>query len=233
MNDVLICVAGDPSPQLRAKFGDYPHMFASAFGVDSIRTVDARTEDVALETASATHIIVTGSAASVTEWAPWMSHLADAVLAAAARGSHVIGVCFGHQLLGEALGGRVRRNPRGREIGTCPVSLTEAGRQSPLFCGLATPLLVQQTHQDEVHVLPESACVLAENEATPVQAFSFGTRVFGVQFHPEMSASFLRALAHSREDALTAEGISISSLRFHETEFGTALLRNFCSLPPP
>src|SRR5207248_8736486 len=103
------------------------------------------------------------------------------------RGLPVLGVCFGHQLLARAAGGDVVQNPRGREIGTVRVPLTEAGCKDPLFSWASgAEIEVQATHVNAVDHLPCGATVLASNENTAAQAFRLSETVAGVQFHPEL-----------------------------------------------
>jgi GMP synthase (glutamine-hydrolysing) len=137
--------------------------------------------------------VVTGSYASVTERAPWMLELGE-VLLQAAESVPVLGVCFGHQLLAAALGGTVERNPRGPEVGTREVTLTEAGRGDPLLAGLPDRLAVQQFHADHVPAVPPGAVLLAGGAHTPVQAFAHGPRLRAVQFHPEFTVARVRAM---------------------------------------
>jgi GMP synthase (glutamine-hydrolysing) len=121
-----------------------------------------------------------------------------------ARSTPVLGVCFGHQLLAQALGGAVERNPAGPEVGTWAVELTPEGRRDPLFAGLRSPLLVQESHEDHVPVPPPGATLLATNPHSPVQAFAAGPRIRAVQFHPEFDAPRSRALCEAERAALEA-----------------------------
>src|SRR5207237_17295 len=158
-------------------------------------------------------IIVTGSPLSVIENAPWMLQLGDDLLRVGASGTPVLGVCFGHRLRARAAGGDVVQNPRGREIGTVRVQLTEAGRKDVLFAWADGPEIeVQATHVDAVDPLPAGATVLASNENTAAQAYRLSETVAGVQFHPELWAAAMRDLILSRRDKLAAEGRDADAL---------------------
>ena len=113
----------------------------------------------------------------------------------------VLAVCFGHQVLGEALGGRVGLNPVGPEIGTVSVDLTVAGRADPLFAGFPTSFEVQSTHWDSLVTPPVDARVtrLGGNANSAWQAFAVGALLRAVQFHPELPEVALRHLMMLRD----------------------------------
>jgi len=226
MRRVLILQAGSADPALRARFGDYPDWFARHLAARVELRVVRPYEQLLPSPAGFDGVIMTGSPKSVVDPEPWMDEAA-AYLLEAARTRPVLGVCFGHQLLARALGARVERNPRGREAGTVPVRLTEEGERDPLFAGLASPLLVQQTHEDHVAALPAGATLLAENEMTPVQAFAWGESVRCVQFHPEFDAERSRLLAEVRRERLDREapgGAAAVRSSIRETPDATSLL---------
>ncbi len=105
----------------------------------------------------------------------------------------VLGICLGSQLLAEVLGGRVFPH-REQEIGWYPVSLTEAGTKSPLFKGIEKEFFALHWHGDTFELSPR--CVhLAESECCAQQAFSYGSRVLGLQFHLELSLEDAEKLA--------------------------------------
>jgi GMP synthase (glutamine-hydrolysing) len=212
--------------------GDYPRWFERALGFEMpvVRAHAGEPLGPALERVRPRGIIVSGSPLSVTDRAPWMLQLGDDLLRVAARGTPVLGVCFGHQLLAGAAGGEVVPNPHGREIGTVRVQLTDAGRKDVLFASWAggTEIEVQATHIDAVDPLPAGATVLASNENTAAQAYRLSETVAGVQFHPELWAEAMRDLILSRREKLVAEGRDAGALarQVREVDSG-AILRAF------
>ncbi|HET7788222.1 MAG TPA: gamma-glutamyl-gamma-aminobutyrate hydrolase family protein [Myxococcales bacterium] len=214
--------------------GDYPRWFERALGtrLPVLRAHEGETLAAAMGRARPQGIIVTGSPLSVMDEAPWMLRLGADLLEAGARGTPVLGVCFGHQLLARVAGGGVVLNPRGREIGTVQVRLTEAGRRDPLFASWAEGELVevQATHLDAVDPLPPGATLLASNENCAAQAFRLSETVAGVQFHPELWPEALGDLIISRKDRLVAEGRDLQALiaAVHEVR-AAALLHAFAA----
>ena len=225
---------GTTLPELRARRGDYEDWFLAGLG---LRSEQARVVAVyAGETPPAPDapagIVVTGSAAMVSHREPW-SEAAAAWLGDAARaGTPLLGVCYGHQLLAHALGGRVGPNPKGREMGTVRVSPCQAARGDALFEGRPNPLVVQATHVESVLELPRGARLLASGDADPHHAFAWGERAWGVQFHPEFDADVMRAYLVARRDVLRSEGIDPEPLErgVAESVDGAALLRRFALL---
>jgi GMP synthase (glutamine-hydrolysing) len=225
---VLVAVLGDPGPAVLAAHGGFERWFREGLEAAAVVRV-AHRHGVREAARGADGIVVTGSYASVTERAPWMLELGEELLEAAER-IPVLGVCFGHQLLGAALGGTVERNPRGPEAGTREVVLTAAGREDPLLSGLPEPLLVQQFHEDHVAAAPPGTVLLATGAHTPVQAFAHGPRLRAVQFHPEFDAARVRAMADEERAWIERGGAgrhagSVATLR--ETPEAAGLLRRW------
>ncbi len=98
-----------------------------------------------------------------------------------------LGICLGHQLLAEALGGKVglMAHP---EVGLSQVELTPAGRADPILAGFAPQVETFQWHGAEVVRPPERAEILAINAACPVQALRWGRHAYGFQYHCEIEA---------------------------------------------
>jgi GMP synthase (glutamine-hydrolysing) len=151
-------------------------------------------------------VIVSGSPASLATDAPpaWMDDAAQLVRRAHEVGTPLLGVCFGHQLIGHAFGGRVINNPWGWEVGTRHVEVTDAGRADPLFAGLPARVRVNLTHRDIIcpATCPAELRVLARNEAAEIQAVAVGDSTWGVQFHPEICGTIMRGYIHARRPLL-------------------------------
>ena len=203
---LCILVTGDPVAKTQARVGGFANLvragLAEAWNGGFVE-VDARTAESLPDSSGFAGLIVTGSASSVTERAPWILR-AEAYLArAVAQRAPILGICFGHQLLGQALGGLVEKNPRGREMGTVTFEILA---DDPLLDRSVKPPLAHATHLDSVTVLPNGAQVLASTELEPHAAVRFGERAWGVQFHPEFDEQVIREYIEARAPLLAEEG---------------------------
>jgi GMP synthase-like glutamine amidotransferase len=134
-----------------------------------------------------------------------------------------LGVCLGHQLLADALGGTVGLMDE-PEIGVVTIALTPEGRADRVLGELPETLLGLQWHGAAVVEPPEGAVVLAGNDHCAVQALRVGSCAWGVQFHVEVQASTIPKWARvpEYEEALTRTGSSAASLeRAVEASLGT------------
>jgi GMP synthase-like glutamine amidotransferase len=102
------------------------------------------------------------------------------------RAKPYIGLCLGHQLLADAMGGTVGPAAKG-EVGVHEMTVTEAGRGHPLFAGLEGAHPVMQWHYAEVLSPPPGAAVLASSALAPVQSIAVGEHAVGYQFHAEFT----------------------------------------------
>jgi GMP synthase-like glutamine amidotransferase len=142
--------------------------------------------------------------------APWLPRERELAARALARGIPLLGICLGAQLLAHVTGGRVVRDHGVPERGSCPVTLTPEAATDPLFGGLTAEFPAIQNHRDQVVGLPPGAVLLATSAVCRVQAFRVGTAAWGVQFHPEASASRLDTWD---EAALAEDGVDLTALR--------------------
>jgi GMP synthase (glutamine-hydrolysing) len=186
----VILMTGHTYPELQARRGDFDDWFARDAGWPKERfaIVEAAVDPLP-DPRGVDGVIVSGSAAAVHDREPWSVRAGEWLVAAASAGVPILGVCYGHQLLADALGGATGRNPRGRETGVVRVEVLE---DDPLFEGLPRELPVVAAHRDIVTAAPPGARVLAANANTAVQAMAIGENVRTVQFHPEFDAETAR-----------------------------------------
>lgn len=234
MKPLLIIKTGSTFPQIRHYYGDFEDWIAQGLATQSDISVADLPHHAALpDPATLGGVIITGSHAMVTEQTPWMLTLGEWLLRLI-QGSDevpVLGLCFGHQLLAHTLGGEVGDNPMGMEVGTVPLHLTAAGYQDALLGAIANHPWAQVVHRQSVLTPPPGAVVLASNAHDACQAFRFGERVWGVQFHPEFSADVMRAYLQAlRDEALSAQQVEDQLQEVRECEDAAAILRRFAQL---
>lgn len=227
MRPLAILIAGEPVPAALAARGSFGRIIREAVGEawqGPWAEVDARAALPSWDAFSG--MLISGSAANVPDREAWVLEVERYLAEAVAAGLPIFGICFGHQLLGQALGGLVTRNPRGREIGT--VSL-EVFADDPLFAESTSPLSVNMTHVDSVVRLPPGARVLARTALDENAAVYFGQRAWGVQFHPEMDAEVLRHYLAARGGAMRGEGLDPGAVEVEarDTPDSRALLQRF------
>ncbi len=127
---------------------------------------------------------------------PYLRHEVDLLAKCVAADTPTLGICLGAQLLAEATGGTVRHDTP--EIGYVPVHLTDAGRADPLLADFAAGTPTFNAHRDFITAGPDSM-VLASSDRAPVHAMRIGTRVYGIQFHPEMDAGRVARYCNAAE----------------------------------
>ncbi len=189
------------------------------------QTVDLRSERQLPAPEDSAGVIVSGSPDRLQEQTPWMLRGLRYLQALVAANTPTLGICFGHQMLGEALGGRVYENPNGREIGTVAVT---SHRDNPLL-EKDHPFTTNATHVDSVVELPTGAEVFASTDKEPHALVRFSEAAWGVQFHPEMDADIVREYVLARRDAIETEGMVVDALldSLQDALAGRRVLSNF------
>jgi GMP synthase (glutamine-hydrolysing) len=230
----LVVKTGGTLPALRERRGDYEDWIAAGMGLerDAVDVVAVAEGESPPDPQAPSGVVVTGSSAFVSERAAWSERTGAWLLEVIRAGTPLLAICYGHQLLAQALGGRVGRNPRGREIGTAALRLRPAAFEDPLLGVLESPVDVQETHVETVLALPPGVEPLAETDADPNQAFRVGGCAWGVQFHPEFDADVIRGYLEARRELIRGEGLDPEALlaRVADSPAGPRLLRRFGEL---
>ena len=225
---IVVVKTGEPVPKVAAKRGQFADLIAGSIGdvfQGEYAVVDVRT-DAPPTLGDDALVVITGSAANVPDRAPWMLKAEAWLREVVTSGTPTFGICFGHHMLAQALGGEVQRNPRGREIGTLEI---EHADHDPIFDGVPMTFEANVTHVDSVIRLPEGAASLARSRLEDHHAIRFTGTCYGVQFHPEIDAEVMRGYIETRHEILRAEGFDVDVMlaRLGEGEPGRQTLRNF------
>ncbi|HEY2394950.1 MAG TPA: glutamine amidotransferase [Rudaea sp.] len=226
----VIVQTGSAPVELRSRLGDFPQWFQRGLGLAEadVTVVDVQAGRALPPPQRVSAAIVTGSAAMVTQRHDWSERTAQWLADAVRRDVPLLGVCYGHQLLAHALGGRVADNPRGREIGTVRIDCLAPAAIDPLLAAIGD-FAAQATHLQTVVELPGNATVLARSSQDNYQAVRYSKRAWGLQFHPEFSVAAMRGYLRLRADALRNEGLDAECIgaAVQSSPRARALLRRF------
>jgi GMP synthase (glutamine-hydrolysing) len=233
---ILIIQTGDPVA-LAEPYGSFADYFINGMEVtsDQVKVVDVhrgqRLPDI---NQSIRGIIITGSAAMVTEQASWMLQTQRWLEKAIEEKIPTLGVCFGHQLLADMLGGEVGYNPLGRNMGHSVCRLTEAGQQDHLLNHLSdqTSFNTLVSHQQAVLKLPQSVTLLATCDKDNNHVFRYQDHVWAVQFHPEWTKEIMQAYIKQRQQDLRDENLNPDLMveQLQPSDNARQLLVNFSKL---
>lgn len=153
--------------------------------------------------------IITGSRHGVYEDLPWIAPLKTFLQQAHAARAPIVGICFGHQILAEALGGQVVKSDKGWGCGIQHYTV----RDRRAWMDEDKPSLsIQAMHQDQVVQLPPGAEVIVESPFCPYAGLAYGETAMSVQPHPEFDAGFERALLTTRRGSVIPQAVADAAL---------------------
>lgn len=205
---LAILETGKPPGDLADTYGSYPDMFRALLGDGfEIESFDVEAGALPLDPAAYDAYLVTGSPAGVYDQLPWIAELSDFLRAAKSR--KLVGICFGHQIMAEALGGHVEKSAKGWGAGlhTYPIVSRE-----PWMDG-AHAVSAPASHQDQVVLQPPNSEVIASSVFTPYAGLAWRDRpAISFQFHPEFAPDYAKALIEARYDRVPDPDAAIASL---------------------
>lgn len=180
-----ILLAGHVADVLIPEHGDYDSMFESFLDGHGFTFTCYPVVDMVFPDGpdAADGWLITGSRHGAYEEHPWIQPLEEQIRTAFSARVPTVGICFGHQIVAQALGGRVEKFQGGWAV----------GRQVYEFDGHG-PLALNAWHQDQVVAVPDGAEVIARNPFCETAALAYGDRVLTIQAHPEFEGPYLEDL---------------------------------------
>jgi GMP synthase (glutamine-hydrolysing) len=212
MKPIALIKTGSTIREISRQHGDFEHWFAAAMNVSNWIQIDVYKHQSLPSPQGLSGVVITGSAAMVSDREDWSEATAEWLRVVVPGGTPVLGVCYGHQLIAHALGGKVGQNPAGRQIGTVTANLIEPSNKDALLGHLPARFAAQSSHQETVLEIPAGAIRLATSPLDDNFALRFSEHVWGVQFHPEFSNEVMSQYIHLRRGALTDEGLNTERL---------------------
>lgn len=208
MSKIAVIETGPVVETLQAKYGTYPDMFRNLLGGadPSIETsaVSLINDEPLPDPAAYDGYLITGSRYGVYEDHAWIPPLKQFVRDVAAADRAMIGICFGHQIMTEAHGGRVEKSAKGWGLGQHTYNLVA----KPWMTDALPAIDVLALHQDQVVEPPKDVELIAGWDFCEYGGFQFGPKAISFQFHPEFSPDFFRDLIASRRGTIIPEEIA-------------------------
>lgn len=191
MTRIAILEAGHPPRSLQPRFGTYAGMFATLLGSELIEaTYDVTHGAYPARAEDHPAYLITGSSAGVYDDLPWIEPLRRFLIAAKGK-AKLVGICFGHQIMAEAFGGRVAKSDKGWGIGLHDYRVNGGAG----WTGGASHIAVPVCHQDQVLVQPPGTTLIGGNDFCPLGILAWDDQpAMSVQFHPEFDPAFVDAL---------------------------------------
>lgn len=230
---LTIIQTGEVPEALRGRFGPYRKMFESMFDAtglgftyDMVPVADGAPfpDPGALE-----GIVITGSAAGVYDELPWIAPLRQFIRDAYERATPMLGICFGHQVMADALGGDVRKSEKGWGLGRHNYAV----KARPRYMAAAPEALaIACSHQDQVLVPPAEAEVILASDFTPNAGLAYRNgAALSFQPHPEFTDDYTTALAELRRgrvpDELVDTALASVATSSHSAEMAGYIGRFF------
>jgi GMP synthase-like glutamine amidotransferase len=205
---VALLVCDHVNEEYREEFGDYSNMFGELFPSIEFHCFEVMKSEFPEELDLYDAFMATGSRFSVYEDLIWIKDTLEFIRRLYTEGRCLVGYCFGHQLIGQALGGSVRKSEKGWCVGV--QTFDPIGFNLLMMC------------QDQIDILPPDTKVLGGNELCENGIINVRDQMLGIQAHPEFSKDYDRLLMENRIERMGVEtvrrGVESLSMPVHKEE---------------
>jgi len=176
--------------------------------------------------------IITGSHNMVSDELDWSLKLEKYIRKINLKNIPLLGICYGHQLISKALGGKSNFNKKGIEIGKVKINNRNTSLGDLLFRSFPKQFYAFETHYQSIIKLPANAVILASNHKDKHQAVRFSKYIWGVQFHPEFNQNIMQEYIFNQEKSLNKLGFNINKLllNVNKCETSNKILSNFIKI---
>lgn len=235
MKKLYILKAGTSLPAVIKSDGDFDTLIIKKSGIPSSSCVTINNFSYYRYRIppDAGGFIITGSHSMITDQQRWMTQLSGMIKDIAAAGVPLLGICFGHQAIANALGGKVDNLAAGIEIGTALVRQTTEAGNDLLFKHIPFSFKAFTSHTQTITSMPPNSKNLAFSKEEKYQAVCYkNDKIWGVQFHPEFNIRVTREYIKYFGDILTKSGKDPRNIidNLKPDTNGEILLQEFCKI---
>lgn len=223
---IAVLQTGRTIPEALEEHGDYDAMCKRMVGrtpaqADTFAVLDGYVPE-ALDGYDV--VVITGSKHGVYEDHPWIPPLETLIQRTMDAGQTMIGICFGHQIMAQALGGRAAKSDRGLGVGLMDYEFVDGE-------GNRAQRSLYAWHQDQVLDAPPGSTVIASSEFCPIAGLRYGNQAISLQPHPEFTRGYMSALIEARAGSALTRGAADEALASLERPCHAkdieALMQNF------